>query len=394
MFKVISLQQAHRLIKKHWNYAKTEVLTIEKALGRTLAQDVVALTDFPPFTRGTVDGFAVRSQDVHRADEENPVHLKLIGEVRVGRIPTLMLSPKSCAKIETGAPIPKGADAVVPWEFTDQKGDLVEVYRPVAPGENIVKKGSRAKKGEILFKTGDEITPEKIGVLAACGIDKVKVFRPPSVGILSTGDELQSLGEPLQGAKIFDVNGPMLASLVREAGCQVVPLGISRDREHLLRRKILEGLKRCDVLIVSGGTSAGERDMLPSLLEPLFHGLAVKPGKPTMFSMINGKPVFCLPGNPLSTYVMFRELVLPHLLRASGRKIAERKIRGRLLVDLRSEAGKDEFVFAKLIDGKVQPLREGSDAITILRLADGYFRVPRNVEWLRAGEEVVVKLVR
>jgi molybdenum cofactor synthesis domain-containing protein len=396
MFRVITLQQAHERIHELWRNPKTKWIRVEEGLGKVLAGEVRARVDFPPFDRAAMDGYAVRAVDTFDADEENPVELKNLGLVRAGESSNKIVRKGTCLRIETGAPMPKGSDAVVPVEFTDGEG-FVKVYRSIAVGENVIKKGSRLRKGEKIAEEYQEITPDLVGILAAGGVERVKVFVPPKVGILSTGNELVPLGKRISKGKIFDVNGPMLSSAVKELGCEVTFLGIAHDKPDALKAKIEEGLRNCDVLIVTGGTSAGIGDLLPSSISPIFHGLATKPGKPTLFAMVKGKPVFGLPGNPLSAFFIFRELVAPHLLRMSGRRLRQETVEATLSVDLTSERGREEFIPVTLHrqKGRIEagPIRMGSDAITVLRLADGYIDVPLEVERMRAGERVKVKLL-
>ncbi len=396
MFRVITLQQARGEVERMWKTPKVKRVRIEEGLGKILAEDVKARVDFPPFDRAAMDGYAVRAEDTFEADEEKAIVLRNLGLVKAGEIPHLTVHEGACVRIETGAPMPEGSNAVVPVEFT-RGVKSVEIYRSVAVGENVVKRGSRMKKGDKIVEKNRELTAAMIGALAAGGVRTVRVFLPPKVGILSTGRELVPLDGTLRKGKVFDVNGPMLCCAVQELGCQGVFLGIAPDEPRILKRKIEEGLRTCDALIVTGGTSAGVGDLLPSSLPSVFHGLATKPGKPTLFAMVSGKPVFGLPGNPLSAFFLFRELVAPNLLRMSGRKMEQRTVRARLSVDLTSERGRQEFVLVRLRkeggELKVEPLRMGSDAITLLRLADGYLDIPLEVERIRAGERVVVKLL-
>ncbi|MEM2618122.1 MAG: molybdopterin molybdotransferase MoeA, partial [Candidatus Hadarchaeales archaeon] len=237
---------------------------------------------------------------------------------------------------------------------------------------------------------------QRLGVLVAAGVRRVRVFLPPRVGVLSTGNELVEAGGRLAPGKVHDVNGPMLCAALKEIGCRPLWLGIAPDELKVLRGKIERGLRECDLLLITGGTSAGTGDLLPSILPALFHGLAIKPGKPTLFALVRGKPVFGLPGNPLSAFFVFRELVAPYLLKLRGARMKEEMVHAKLSVDLSSERGREEFVLVKLRGEKeleAVPLRQGSDAINLLGLADGYISIPVEIERLRAGETVRVKLL-
>jgi molybdenum cofactor synthesis domain-containing protein len=396
MFRVVTLQQAHEKIHELWRNPKTKWVGIEEGVGKVLARKVRARIDFPPFDRAAMDGYAVRAADTFEADEENPVELKNLGLIRAGESSNKIVRKGTCLRIETGAPMPRGSDAVIPVEFTEGE-KFVKVYRSVAVGENVIKRGSRLRKGEEIAEECQEITSDLVGILAAGGVERVEVFVPPKVGILSTGNELVPVGERISRGKVFDVNGPMLFSAVKELGCEATFLGIVRDKPDALKARIEDGLGSCDILIVTGGTSAGIGDLLPSSVSPIFHGLATKPGKPTLFAMVKGKPVFGLPGNPLSAFFVFRELVAPHLLRMSGKRPKQETVEATLSIDLTSERGREEFIPVRLRRQKgrieAEPIRMGSDAITVLRLADGYIDVPLEVERMRAGERVKVKLL-
>jgi len=395
MFRVITLQQAHQEIEKQWRHPKKGWIRAEESVGKVLAKDVTARINFPPFDRAAMDGYAVRAEDTFEASEERPVVLRNLGLIKAGEITNRSIYPKTCMRVETGAPMPRKSNAVVPIEFT-QEDEVVRVYRSVAVGENVIKKGSRLRKGEKIAEKNQEVSPQLVGAMIAGGVEEVLVFLPPKVGILSTGNELIGLGEKMRKGKIYDINGPMLSCAVKKLGCEAIFLGIAPDRTDILKKKIEEGLKTCDVLLITGGTSAGIGDLLPSSLSPIFHGLAIKPGKPTLFSMLRNKPVFGLPGNPLSAFFVFWELVAPHLMRMCGKQSEPKTVEAVLCQDLVSEKGKEEFIPVKLYreeqELKAKPLRMGSDAITVLRKADGYLDVPLEVERIRAGEKVEVRL--
>jgi len=396
MFRVVDLSRAREEIEKNWRMRpKSGWVKVREAAGMVLSREVRAAIDFPPFDRAAMDGYALRACDTVEADEEKPVLLKLLGKVKAGEIPKQRIRPGTCLRIETGAPMPRGADAVVPSEFAEEKA-MVKIYRPVAPGENVVRRGSRIRRGQILARKGEELNHQRLGVLVAAGVRRVRVFLPPRVGVLSTGNELVEAGGRLAPGKVHDVNGPMLCAALKEIGCRPLWLGIAPDELKVLRGKIERGLRECDLLLITGGTSAGTGDLLPSILPALFHGLAIKPGKPTLFALVRGKPVFGLPGNPLSAFFVFRELVAPYLLKLRGARMKEEMVHAKLSVDLSSERGREEFVLVKLRGEKeleAVPLRQGSDAINLLGLADGYISIPVEIERLRAGETVRVKLL-
>ncbi len=392
MFRVVSLEQAKRLIRTHWKIKpRIECVPVTEAVGKVLAGEVKAEIDHPPFHRASADGYAVQSQDTVGANEEKPIKLEHVGSIKPGEWPQISLQGGQCAKIETGAPLPPGADAVVPIEFVQEDGEIY-IFRPVAPWENVSKKGSRVRQGDILLKEGQVLGILELGLLTAGGVRYVNVYSPPRVGLISTGNELVSWNEPLAPGKITDINGPLLSALLRKIGCGVTYCGIAPDQADAIGDKLRKA-SSCDLIILTGGTSAGKDDLVPRILSLVFHGIAVRPGKPTAFGFFREKPVFALPGNPLSAFFMFLELVRPFLLELCGKKEKEKRKKAELALSLPSEKGKEEFVLVKFQGRKVVPMRQGSDSINLLSQADGYVKIPAEVEYLRAGEKIEVNLL-
>ncbi|MCD6323599.1 MAG: molybdopterin biosynthesis protein, partial [Desulfurococcales archaeon] len=261
----------------------TEVVTLADALGRVLAEGVYASWDAPPFDRSEVDGYATVARSLEGAEEDNPVALRVTGHVKIGETPTLEIRVGEAAEIDTGAMIPRGADSVVMVEYTKQKGNEVLVYRSVAPGENIARAGSDILRGELILREGTLLTSAEIAALAAVGVDKVKVFKSPRVGIISIGDELVEPGAELKGSQIFDVNTYSLAAAVKELGGTPKIYGIVKDEESSIRNALLKALSESDIVLTSGGTSAGVGDLTYRVLDSLgspgvvIHGLKQKP---------------------------------------------------------------------------------------------------------------------
>ncbi|MGC9444448.1 MAG: gephyrin-like molybdotransferase Glp [Candidatus Methanospirareceae archaeon] len=396
-----------------------ERVSITEALGRIAAADIVSALDVPPFDRSTMDGYAVVAADTFYADEDHPVSLLLQGVVYAGEQVSQTVTGGSCMGIATGAPLPEGANAVVKIENTAEYEErregrsvkAVKIFKPVAPAENVMRAGSDIKQGERILTTAAVLTLRATGVLAACGLKDVLVHQKPRVAILSTGNELVTPGETLPPAKIYDVNAQTLCDSVRALGCIPYALGIARDTREALAEKLQQATdKGADVILVSGGTSAGGGDLLPQALEErgeiLVHGVDIKPGKPFIFGMLQERPIFGLPGNPTSTLITFNQFVAPLLRRLSGAVFTTdlagkqgRIITARVTQRVFSEPGRNEYVLVNLIASRspdahplATPMLSGSGAITTLAKADGYLFMPKGKELLEENELVDVVL--
>ncbi|MEM1672393.1 MAG: molybdopterin molybdotransferase MoeA [Archaeoglobaceae archaeon] len=378
-----------------------EEVDIYNCAGRVLAEDVFASFDLPQFDRSAMDGYAVLAEDTFGASEANPILLKLIGEVRVGEAPTLEVKSGSAVRVFTGSAIPKGANAVVMLEFTKLSGDYVEVFRSVPPFKNVSRAGEDVKKGELVLKKGELLQPQDAGILASLGFKRVKVYKKPRVAVISTGNELVELGEKLEEAKIYNSNNPMICNAIKELGFEVVSLGIARDEAKQIENKLFEALK-FDMAIFTGGTSVGAHDLVPEVVakhgEILFHGVAMKPGMPTAFGIVSGKPIFMLPGSPSACLLAFETFVVPALYRMMNVRVLERKgaiKKGILQSRVPSEIGVRSYVRVRWDSGKVYPVRiSGSSILSSLVKANALLLVPENLEGYEAGEEVEVRLIR
>ncbi len=399
---------------------KTEKVKIGRALGRIASADIFSPCNIPPFDRSTMDGYAVVASDTFYADESNPSTLIIKGYIPAGEFPSQSqhIEKGYCTGIATGAPVPKGANAVVKVENAREDGDRVKIYKPVAPAENIMPAGSDIKQGEKIIRNGTILTPRETGALAACGINEVLVRKKPSVAIVSTGNELVAPGTHLEPGKIYDVNAQTLSDSVIVMGCVPLFLGIAPDSLEEISAKLKESLiTGADVIIISGGTSAGVGDLLPTAIEGLgeiiVHGVDIKPGKPFVLGMVQGKPVFGLPGNPTSALITFNLFVSPllhtiagihsHNDEEDGKRIKKTKrIRAKAAVRIFSEPGRNEYVLVNLTK-KIEeenafffayPILTGSGAITTLSKADGYIFVGKGKEIIEEGEEVEVELFK
>ena len=375
-------------------------IPIEEAAGYVLAEDVVAPHDSPPYDRSEVDGYAVCSTSIEGADEDSPAKLSVKGYVRIGEVPVSEVGCGEAVEIDTGALIPRGADAVVMVECTKRVGDTLYVFKSAGPGENIAFTGSDVIAGEMLLHRGTLLTSREVAALAAVGIGKIRVFRKPVIGVISIGSELIPPGRKLHIPKVFDVNQYSIASRLRELGIKVRTYGIIPDNEDLVKRAIAKALEECDAVITTGGTSAGITDVtyrsVSSLGTPgiLIHGIKVKPGKPTFFAVVGGKLVIGLPGFPLSSRVVLEILVIPILRRVMGlgSQSVLKTVKARLALRVSGSRGFERVVPVALIkkgeDILAYPVFTRSGSISVLTYADGFIRVPEDV-WVLEENSLV-----
>ncbi len=391
-----------------------ETVALADAWRRVLAEDVVAPIDLPPFDRSLVDGFAVVAADTFAAGEEAPVRLRRLADaIPAGRDPTgIEVGSGACCEIATGAPIPRGANAVVMVEHTELEGEAaatsVAVFRAAVPGGRIQTAGADVRRGEIVFRRGARLGARETGTLAALGIARVAVRRRPRVAIVSTGDELREPGEPLAPGTIYDSNARILADLCRENGAEPVAFPIARDDEEQIRAT-LEDARRHDMVVLSGGTSKGAGDLsyrLVSDFEPpgkVVHGVAVKPGKPIVLAAWGRKPVMILPGFPTSAVITFGIFGLPVLRRLAGLEPVEAaaRVEAEIALPMPSEPGRHEYVLVDLAPGtgdadppRAFPLLKGSGSVSAFARADGYLEVAAGRKHVERGTRFPVTLLR
>lgn len=368
------------------------------AVGRVLAEDIQAPWDMPLWDNTAMDGYAVHSKDCGEA-----ASLKLSGFLPAGGFMSHPMQAGTAVKILTGAPIPAGADAVVPFEQAEERDETVFLKGKVKPGDHIRFKGEDVKEGETILSAGTVLRPSEISMLASFGRLFIPVHRRVRVAILSTGDELVDPGEALAPGKIINSNSLALAAAVRETGCLPIMLGIARDTKDSLREKLAEGLT-ADVLITSAGVSAGDRDYVRDVLDELmvkqvFWKVDIKPGRPTAFARRDGKPVFSLPGNPVSSLITFEEFVRPALLKMMGfRKVLRPLVTATLREGIKKKPGRVNFlrVAVEEIDGKYiawSPGKQDTGYLRTLLLADGIAVIPAEKGDLAAGEQVDVQII-
>ena len=375
---------------------RTEEVPIEKAGGRVLAEDIKAKRDVPPFDRAAMDGYAVKAEDTFKASQFNPVRLKIVDVLHAGQSTDKIIKRGECIRIATGCPVPPGADAVVMMEFTEEKDGFVSIFRGVHPGANIAVKGEDIKKGEVILRKGDLLTPAKIGVLASLGHKDVLVYQKPRVAVIPTGSEICDLDSPLREGQVYDVNSYTLTSVLLENGASVTKVPIVPDVIDELRSAATRYLDH-DLIVFSGGSSVGEKDMLVRVVEDLgellFHGIQIKPGKPTLFGLVKGTPIFGMPGYPTSCLSNAYIFLVPAI-----RKIARlppkrpRTVKAKMGARVVSASGREQFLTVKLKNGFAYPVFKASGDITSLANADGYIILPVNLDVIEKGEEVTITL--
>jgi len=407
--KLLTLDEAEQAIRRHFKLKPlgNEEIPLLEAYNRVLVEDVTSALDIPPFPRSTVDGYAVRAEDTSGADENKPIHLKIRGTVNVGEPPKITIAQGTTAEIVTGAPIPEGANAIVMIEDTERKDDDLYVYSAVTKNENIMKAGSDIKKGETVLKAGKSLGSREIGVIAALGIAKVRVYTIPHVAVLSTGAEVTEPGRRLPSAKIYDINAYSLSAAVLESGGKPVYLGVFPDDVAELTKTLKSALASANIVITSGGVSVGPKDVMPKTVDSLGKpgvivcGIAIKPGKPATIAVVDGKLVFSLPGHPTSALLVFHLLARPIIEKMAGKK-GEKDVKVKAFAAMRMfpAKGRRTFVMVKLKEDKsnrliAEPIPEGlSGAITTLAKADGFIEIMENQQFIDANEEVAVRLFK
>lgn len=408
-FQCVSLSKAQELIADHLKEVgiQKEVVSLPEALGRIVAEDMLAQEDLPPFDRSTVDGFAVRSADTFGANESSPALFMIVGEVAMGESGTLVLQPGQAVSIPTGGMLPVGADAVVMLEYTEQHDEtILMILKMVAPGENLVAKGDDIRSRMTIVKRGQKIGPQHIGALAACGWAQIPVAKRVEVAILSTGDELVDIHETPQRGQIRDVNSYALGAMLSEIGCIVKPMGIVKDSFEQFYNALVKALATCQLVVISGGSSVGVKDYTEKAINALgtpgvlIHGVAIKPGKPTIFGMVGQIPIFGLPGHPVAAMTVCQQLVEGAVRFLGGQKQGgdELPILACLGRNIPSVPGRDDFMNVRLSrqDGKyiATPLLGKSGLISTMSEADGTIHIPADKSGLYQGESIEVRLIK
>lgn len=407
-FRVVTSAEARAQLAAFAPRTKTETIPVIEAGGRVLAQALMAPGDLPHFHRTNMDGYAVRAADTFGASASLPMYLKLVGAVEMGKEVKRALKKGETMRIATGGMLPPGADSMVMVEYTEEMGDgTVEIQRSVSPWENILRIGEDIKKGAPIFPAGRRLRAQDLGALTGVGVTKVPVYRRPVAALISTGDEIVTPEQTPKPGQVRNVNQYSLRAMIAEAGGETIDLGVVKDDRSAFAKAMDTALKKADVVMVSGGSSVGTKDMAVDVIcsfprsELFFHGISIAPGKPTIFAKAAGKPVMGLPGHPVSALVVFALFGAP-LIRMMGGEAPEtafaplRTTRARLAQNVASAPGREDYVRVTLEyrnGGQVAiPLPGKSGAVFSLVQADGMVCLPHNEEGKEAGEDVEVIL--
>lgn len=385
----------------------TETVALAEALGRVCGSDIASPEDLPPLPRSSMDGFAVRAADTFGASDSIPAFLDVVGAVAMGQIPEVSVGRNQATAIPTGGFLPPGADAVVMVEYTSPAGEgAIEVSRPVTAGENCLAKAEDVARGEVVIPAGKRLSPPELGLLAGLGITEVPVYRRPRAVIISTGDEIVPVTAAPQPGRIRDINAHSLAALVSGAGGDPQGHPIIPDDPALLRAALERALAAADLVVLSGGSSVGERDHMVAVVASLpgavvhAHGIAISPGKPTLVAAVGGTPVFGLPGHPVSALVVAQVFLAPFIRYLGGEPLNRgplgHRIRAVLAASVHSAQGREEYVRVRIESRQEQiiarPLFGKSGMLSTLVKADGFVVVSIHAEGIPAGETVDVIL--
>ena len=402
-FHVITADQFAELLIR-FPRLTSEKIPLDASLSRTLSEDVVAFEDLPEQARSTVDGYAVRAEDTFGASDSNPALLEIAEPVSMGTIPEYNLNPGQAAPIPTGGFLPRGADAVVMVEYTNRaEAGSVEITRPVTLRTNVLDKGEDARSGESLLLSGMQLRFQDVGFLAAAGFSEVSVYRKPRVAILSSGDEVVPVEYKPRPGQIRDANGHALAALVREAGAEPILFDIVPDDAAMLQQALKTALSQSDVTAISGGSSVGTRDLMRGAVsgladtEILAHGIAIRPGKPTLLANRNGKAIFGLPGHPVSALIVAQVFLVPLLRYLQGAALEKgplgRRIDATLTASIHSTIGLEEYVrigIEEKSDGtyEAHPVYGKSGMLSTMVKANGILVIPMTIEGFSKGDTV------
>jgi molybdopterin molybdotransferase len=384
-----------------------EIVYLPDALGRVAAQDIIAQENLPPFSRSTVDGFAVRSVDTFGASEGSPSLFAITSEVAMGEQAAVTLLSGHAASIPTGGMLPVGADAVVMLEYSEQPDvSTLLALKMVAPGENVIARGEDIHAGMVIVEQGQKIAPQHIGALAACGCVHISVCKKVKVAIISTGDELVDIPESLVFGQIRDINSYALEAMLSEAGCEVSRVGIVKDNYEKFFEALAKLVATFQIVVISGGSSVGAKDYTVKAIDTLgtpgilIHGIAVKPGKPTIFGMVDTVPVFGLPGHPVAAMTVCEQLVKLAVRQLMGQKQCRKtlSVPACLGRNVASAPGRDDFINVRLSkqEGRytAEPIFGKSGLISIMAQADGVMHIPADRSGLYQGESVEVLLIK
>lgn len=403
LFNVVTVEEARKIIDENFKtMPQVESIELSQATGRVIYCDIVSKVNVPGFKRSTVDGYALRSKDTAGASESIPSILEYKGEVIMGKAPCVELSNfGECIYVPTGGMLPEGADCVVMIEYTDKLDEnTILINRPTAKGENLINEDEDVQAGEVIIKGGSRLRPYEIGVLSSIGYTEVEVFKKIRVGIISTGDEIVSPKKtPLPG-QVRDVNTYLLNSLIFENGGETVIYGVCEDTYEDLKERVDLASRECDMVLISGGSSVGKKDQTLKVMKSLkdsrilVHGMAIKPGKPTVIGKSGEKIVFGLPGHPLACAVVFKAVVKYYMDRPANAKDIDYPVPCSFSLNYHKARGREEYlpVNIEVIDGEMfaVPIFAQSGIISAFSRSWGFVKIDRNLEGLREGDRVMV----
>ncbi len=405
-FKVVSVEEGKRLLKENLRDYEFEIEEVDilNSLDRVLGEEIYSNIDVPDFNRSTVDGYAIKSSDSHGASDSIPSILNIIGEVKMGELANKAIKSGEAIYVPTGGMIPDGADSMIMIENTEKMDEsTLLIYKPISQGENIVYKGDDIKKGALALEKGRRITPEVMGVLAALGIGKVKVYKKPSFYIISTGDEIIDIEEDLTMGKIRDINTYALAGLIHKLGGEVVNKVIIKDDYNLLRQEVERALDLSDIVLISGGSSVGTKDFTHKVIDSFggrgvfVHGVSIKPGKPTIMGEGNGKLIFGLPGHPVSSIIVFKTFIEDFIKDKLGVKDIAPRVKAIMDFNFPSAPGRVTYQLVKLKEEDgifyATPSFGKSGMISLLSESQGYIVIESHEEGIYKGEEREVYLL-
>jgi len=404
MLSVKTPEEVLALIKNEFSpMAEMETVSLSSAMGRTLAEDITASEYVPDFNRSTVDGYAVRASDTFGCTDAIPAILPLQGEVLMGQGAAFVLGSGCCVAVPTGGAVPEGADSVVMLEYTEDYGDsTIGVLKSAAPGQNMIFRGDDVYPGKVILQKGRVLSAKDIGALAAIGRVQVPIVKKLTVGVISTGDELVPPNVKPGPGQIRDVNSPMLDALLASFGVNVINYGIVIDDEALLRETVEKAIAQCDAVLLSGGSSVGVKDAACRIIESmgslLLHGIAIKPGKPTILGKTGNKPLVGLPGHPVAAYFITKLFVLPLLSQLMGRTEAVYTTTAKITENISANHGRAQYHCCRLErkgdELYAYPIRGKSGLITTLAGTDGYFCIDRDCEGLPQFAEIQVTITQ
>ncbi|MCJ8172807.1 molybdopterin molybdotransferase MoeA [Clostridium botulinum] len=403
LFNVVSIKEAKDLIEKNFNVKPIkEEVELLNSIDRVIYEDIVSQINVPNFRRSTVDGYAVNSKDIAGASESMPAMMNYKGEVLMGKIPEVNMNfPGDCVYVPTGGMIPEGADSVVMVEYTERvHEDTVLINKATAYGEKVVEIGEDIAKEEVIIKKGERLRPYEIGVLSSLGITKVPVCRKPKVAIISTGDEIVNPNKELKLGQIRDINSYLLQASIIEDGAIPINYGIIRDDFNLLKNTVEKAIEDTDIVLISGGSSVGKKDVTIDVINSLgdpgvfVHGIAIKPGKPTIIGKAKDKIVFGLPGHPLSAAIVYKIIAKHYIDKIAGAKEEVFPIICKFNINYHSAKGREEYLPVTLNwqENEIiaSPIFSKSGLISGFSKAYGFIKIDKNLEGIKKDEKVFV----